>query len=310
MENVVEEFALSVTSGDVFLPATVTIPLSAPIQAGVVPLHPADDPSREQFLFRHLAEILPPHGIAVLRFDRRPGDGDVPLEAQARDALAAVRTLRDHPGVGDMPIGLWGFSQGAWAAPLAASLSPEVAFLVLVASTGVTPAMQMRYGTAEHVRRAGYGPDPLAELAELRVAYEDYLRGHAERASVQALIDVLSDRPWFPLAWVRRHLPSPGIWEDMDFDPTPIFARVHCPVLLFYGENDEWVPVDESIAAWQRAAAAAGNAAVTVVRLPGTTHHPTLHNGQDIASISPLYTEQLLAWVDRVVNGSRRGQSA
>jgi uncharacterized protein len=230
----------------------------------------------------------------VLRFDRRPSERDVPLQVQAQDALVAVRTLRARLDGADVPIGLWGFSQGAWAAPLAASLSPAVAFLVLVASTGVSPARQMRYGTAEQVRRAGFGPQALAELATLRAAYEDYLRGHTERTPVQALVDRLSDQPWFPLAWVPRDLPLPGAWEDMDFDPAAIFTRVRCPVLLFYGEDDEWVPVDESIAAWQRAAAEAGNAEMTIVRLPGTTHHPTLHGGRDLASISPLYTEHLL----------------
>jgi hypothetical protein len=35
----------------------------------------------------------------------------------------------------------------------------------------------------------------------------------------------------------------------MDFDPGVILARVSCPVLAFYGETDEWMPVDDSVAA-------------------------------------------------------------
>ena len=68
-------------------------------------------------------------------------------------------------------------------------------------------------------------------------------------------------------------------------------------MLLFYGEEDEWTPVDESIAAWQRAAATAGNGEVMVVRLPGTSHHPTLRQRQDIEAISPLYSETLVRWL-------------
>ncbi len=97
--------------------------------------------------------------------------------------------------------------------------------------------------------------------------------------------------------YVRRTLPPPGTWEDMDYDPAVIISQVRCPVLLFYGEDDEWVPVDDSVAVWRQTTAAAGNTAVTVVRLPGTSHHPTLHGGRDINSISPLYTERLLDWV-------------
>ncbi|MEO7001151.1 MAG: alpha/beta fold hydrolase [Ktedonobacterales bacterium] len=294
------EIALSLVSEGVSLPATLSLPASAPTRGGLVPLHPADDPSRDQFLFRQLADILPQRGIAVLRFDRRaqPERGDVPLELQANDALAALRILRQQPGVGNAPLGLWGFSQGAWAAPLAASISPEVAFLTLVASTGVSPARQMRYGTAEQLGRAGYGVEAQEELAQLRITWEDYLRGQLERASAQAVVDHAAQQPWFPLAWVPAELPAPGAWEDMDFDPLPIFAGVHCPVLLFYGEDDEWTPVDESIATWRQAVAMGNNEDLTIVRLPGASHHPTLHGGREIDTISPLYTAELLTWLE------------
>lgn len=285
------DIEVAITSGDRLLAAALSIPTPGPIRGGLVPLHPAGDPSREQFLFRHLAATLPRHGVAVLRFNRRPAhhDLDVPLATQARDALAALRTLRAHPDMRDAPIGLWGFSQGAWAAPLAAVDSPETAFLVLVASTGVSPAAQMRYGAAEQLRRAGFGGDALAELAELRAACETYLRGRADRAVTQALVDRLATRPWFPLAYIPRELPPPGVWTDMDFDPEPVFARIQCPVLLFYGEDDEWTPVEASNNAWRRAAARGGNPDVTVVRLPNTSHHPTLGGRRDIEAISGCY---------------------
>lgn len=296
MEKRVDEHQVQITSDDVTLTATLTMP-TGPVRGGLVPLHPASDPSRDQFLFRHLAEILPPRGVAVLRFDRRTyhNDRDVPLALQAQDALIMLHELRQVPGVGDAPLGLWGFSQGAWAAPLAASMATDVvAFLTLIASTGVSPARQMRYGTAEQLRRAGYGDEALTELATLRAAYEDYLRGHAERTRVQALIDHIADQPWFSLTYVPRELPEPGAWDDMDFDPEPIFAGVRCPTLLFYGEDDEWTPADESIQVWRRAAP--GD--VTIKRLSGASHHPTLHGGRDIASISPLYTQTLLDWIE------------
>lgn len=307
------DIALSVTSDDgVILPARLAMPTAHPLRGGIVTLHPASDPSRDQFLFRHLADLLPPLGVAVLSYDRRMHDGDVPLEAQARDALAARRALRSECqriGIAgankDIPIGLWGFSQGAWAAPLAASLSAEVAYLVLVASTGVSPARQMRYGTREQLRRAGFGQEALDELAHLRATYEDYLRGQLARESAQATIDRVAERPWFPLAYVPRDLPPPGSWEDMDFDPTPIFARVHCPALLFYGEDDEWTPVDESIATWRQAAATAGNPNVTIVRLPGTSHHPTLNSGRNVSEISPLYTQTLETWLASAISSTR-----
>jgi pimeloyl-ACP methyl ester carboxylesterase len=277
------------------LAATLTLP-EDPVRGGVVPLHPASDGSRRQFLFDHLADTLVPRGVAVLRFDRRPSSaGDVPLESQADDALQALRELHAQPEIGSAPLGLWAWSQGAWAAAVAAARSQDVAFLVLLAACGVSPAEQMRYGTAEQLRRHGHGDDQaLNELAELRAALEDAVRDRNRFAASQAVIDHYADRQWFPLAYVPRTLDPAADWVDMDFDPAPTLARVRCPVLLFYGEEDAWTPIEPSIAAWERA----GNRNLTVVRLPGTDHTPTLGGTHDREAISPAYTQALANWLD------------
>lgn len=271
---------------------TISLPAGGRARAGLVPLHPSGDPSRDQPLFLHLAGALPPEGIAVLRYDRRPGTRDIPLRQQAKDALAALALLGE--AVGDVPLGLWGFSQGAWAAPMAAADDgARVAFLVLVAAPGVSPAAQMRYGTAEQLRRAGHSPRALIELAGLRAAYEDHQRGVADRAAVQALIDRHAQRAWFPLAWVPRTLPEPGTWADMDLDPTTALRRVRCPTLLVYGADDEWTPVAASLSAWRAAAAEAGNHDVTARVLPGLGHAPVLPDG----SVAPAYDAALREWL-------------
>jgi pimeloyl-ACP methyl ester carboxylesterase len=280
------------------LPATLSLP-EGPARAGVVPLHPAGDGSRRQFLFEHLVDTLVSREIAVLRFDRRPprGDEDIPFSVQADDALAALGLLRTH--VGSVPVGFWAWSQGTWAAALAAARSDEVGFLILLAACGVSPAEQMRYGTAEQLRRNGYGADAVNELGELRDAFETALREPDRLAASQAVIDRYAERPWFPLSYVPRTLELSDEWSDMDFDPAPILAEVQCPVLLFYGEGDEWTPIEPSIDAWQRAATAAGNHDLTVVRLPGTDHAPTLGGVHEQSAISPAYTEALTEWLDR-----------
>jgi pimeloyl-ACP methyl ester carboxylesterase len=90
----------------------------------------------------------------------------------------------------------------------------------------------------------------------------------------------------------------------MDFDPAAILARVRCPVLLFYGEEDEWTPIEPSVAAWKRAALVSGNADVTVARLAGTAHAPTFGGRHDREAISPEYTRILQDWLDeRLASG-------
>ena len=106
---------------------------------------PADQTPIGRASVRRRAAVmpLPPRGVAVLRFDRRAysDDRDVPLALQAKDALGMLHELRQSPGVGNAPLGLWGFSQGAWAAPLAASLTPDAVAFLALSLAFVSPAL-------------------------------------------------------------------------------------------------------------------------------------------------------------------------
>ncbi|MET7832522.1 alpha/beta hydrolase [Micromonospora sediminicola] len=286
---------MEATVGALGLPAVLDLP-AGPVRGGLVVLHGSHADQRSYFLYAHLARLLPPAGVAVLRYDRRPRvDGhDVPLADQAEDAAAALAEVRRH--VGAVPVGIWGFSQGAWAAAVTATRDP-VDFLVLVGCSGVSPAAQMRYGTAEQLRRHGYGPADVAELTRLREVAEGFLRGDVPRSVAQAELDAAVRRPWFPLAFLPDELPgTPGTWADMDFDPAPVLARLTCPVLLCYGQTDAWTPIEASLAVWRREAR---DAELTVARLAGCDHAPTLGGGDDPGSVSPQYEAVLLDWLDR-----------
>jgi pimeloyl-ACP methyl ester carboxylesterase len=238
--------------------------------------------------------------VAVLRFDRRHREqGDVPFHVQADDAVAAVAEVRRR--IGDVPVGLWGWSQGTWPASAVAARRPElISFLVLVATSGVSPAAQMRYGTAQQLLLHGYGSAELAELTRLREALESVVRGHIDRQAAQAIIDRYADRPWFPLVYVPRDLYSyPGTWDDMDYDPEQVIAKVLCPALLFYGEADEWTPVEDSIAVWRRAA---GTSDLTIHRLAGCTHLPTIGGADALEAVSSDYSNAMLAWIQERIN--------
>jgi hypothetical protein len=289
------------------LPATLTMP-AGEVRGAVVVLHGAEAGQRSYFLHEHLARLLAPEGVAGLRYDRRPSPGgdDVPLDTQAADALAALAHLRGIvPGV---PTGLWGFSQGAWVAPLAAVAEPaSVGFLVCVSGCGVSPAEQMRVGCARQLRKHGYSEADVAELTTVRLACERFLRSGEDQMVAQRMLQTAAARPWFEHAYLPRTLPQPGSWPDMDFDPGPALARLTCPVLAFYGETDEWMPIEESVAAWRAATEQGALIDLTVVRLPGADHLPTLGGQPDPAAISSRYSETLAGWVRSVCAASPPG---
>jgi pimeloyl-ACP methyl ester carboxylesterase len=286
-------------SGEGGQPALLTEP-DGRARAGIVTLHPAADPGRDYFLFRHLARLLGPRGFAVLSYDRRPttGDDDVPFDRQADDALAAVTWLSDRIGTG-LPVGLWAFSQGAWAASVAAARSDRIAFLVLIGASGVSPSRQMQFSAAEALHRAGFGDEEVHRAVAARQTIEAFLRDDSTHAEAQSAIDAIAAEPWFDLVYLTRELPAHTAWRDMDFDPVPAMRGVRCPVLLVYGD-DEAVPADESIAAWRDAVPASG-AVLEVVRLPYSGHLPTIGSVPAIDAVDPDYEAAITEWLDRLL---------
>jgi pimeloyl-ACP methyl ester carboxylesterase len=243
--------------------------------------------------------VLPQVGVGVVTFDRR-GEGESTgapsrgnFELQAKDALAVVE------GIGIPVTGLWGFSQGGWVAPLAAMMSHQVAFLVLVASTGVTPAAQMMYATEQQLTRAGYGQDVVDCALAMRRALRAWIHNPSAskgRALKSALAEG-SREPWWPLAFLPEDLPGERgrrEWiEEMDFDPAPVFAGIRVPTLAFYGTDDAWTPVEESVETWRRVR----GSAVDIVVVEGASHELTDRNGV----ISPIYETTMIDWVQSVV---------
>ena len=269
---------------------------------GLVALHGSSSGTARQPMFEHLAATLAAQGVAVLSYDRRAtdDDSDTPLSVQSSDAVLAMRTLHEHL---DAPVGVFGFSQGAWAATQAAG--HELAyFLMVVGCSGVSPAEQMRFHADEILSRHGYGDLERAKVRSLRSLLEQVLRGDGGRELLDQRLSQVRTESWFPLAYLPPRAPAPGAtWPDMDFDPRPAIADVRVPALAFWGEQEDTVPRQESQQVWRDG----GNA--DIVDLPDCGHWPLLGrdrpgSGQwgDDDEPSPDYTRTLSRWVaDRLL---------
>jgi pimeloyl-ACP methyl ester carboxylesterase len=236
--------------------------------------------------------VLPPAGIGVVTFDRR-GEGDSSGDAsrgrfrvQTDDALAVIDAVEVDR------VGLWGFSQGAWIAPLAATLCERVAFLALVASTGVTPAEQMAYATAEQLRHAGYGEGVVARALELRRRFEERVRRGGRDSVLSADLLAALDEPWFGHLFMPPVLlddEGRALWiEEMDFDPRPVLRRIRVPTLCFFGAADSWTPVEASVRAWREERPEA-----EIAVLADAEHDLTLPDG----TLAPEYEHRLVDWL-------------
>jgi uncharacterized protein len=150
-----------------------------------------------------LRSELPEQGIAVLVFDRRgsgASEGDfetADFEDLASDVLAGVEYLQSRPDINRRKIGLHGTSQGAWIAPIAAARKPDIACIVAVSASGVSPADQMNYGVAFHLETAGFDRAAVEEAIRLRNLVNEYFRGHVSREAAAAKLSRFEHELWY-----------------------------------------------------------------------------------------------------------------
>ncbi len=273
---------------------------TGPARLAVVALPGAASSMARQPMFEHLAATLVPHDVAVLSYERR-GTGprsDTELSVQAADAVAAMRAL--HVEL-DVPVGLFGFSQGAWAATEGAS-DPIASFLVVAGCSGVSPAEQMRFHCDEALRRHGYGSDERDEAAALRLQLEQVLRGDGDRDLLREGLGAALAEPWFPLTYLPPQAPGLGdVWADMDFDPRPSLSRVDVPAIAFWGQYEDTVPRETSQQIWRDA-----DIGAQIVDLPGCGHWPLLGSERPGSrewaaddEPSSVYSRTLATWTTR-----------
>ncbi len=279
------------------------------VRGGLVMLHGASDGRARQPLFDQVAQVLAPMGAAVLSYERRPDEhGDTPFGVQAADAVAAMRALWIELRC---PVGVFGFSQGAWAAALAAA--DEVTdYIVVLGCSGVSPAEQMRFFTDELLRRHGFSDRDRSRMYRLRVQLEDYLRTTkptaTRRDELAAALRDAAGEPWFEHAYLPSEPPpEDATWPDMDFDPVQAFHKVHVPVLAMWGTDEECVPRQASRDAWE-----ASGADVTLVDLPACGHWPVAGSGApgyagcEGDELSEEFTASIAKWLDNVSATARR----
>lgn len=145
-----EEVSFPNTPANITLAGTLTVPNDAGRYPAVLLIAGSGQHDRDENVAGHrpflvLADYLTRHGIAVLRVDKRGeghsgGDGATAAttEELAGDTLAGVAYLKTRAEVNPRQIGLIGHSEGGLIAPIVATRSKDVAFIVLLAGPGVT----------------------------------------------------------------------------------------------------------------------------------------------------------------------------
>ena len=195
------------------------------------------------------------------------------FDVLADDVLAAVGVLRARSDIDATQVGLFGWSLGGAIAPLAASRSPDVAFVILMAGYSTSgeefyektrPILERAQGRTEkeieailerqkrmiQAAREDQGWDLIRdELCEqARIDFDNLPEDQKRRFSTfddyfQSTPDVV----------IGSFMCSPVGQSMLDYDPTLSLKQVRCPVLALFGENDVNVPPEEYRPAMVRA---------------------------------------------------------
>jgi pimeloyl-ACP methyl ester carboxylesterase len=226
-------------------------------------------------LGRHFARI----GFACLAWDK-PGVGKSTgdyntqnLRDRAEEALAAIRFLRGRKEIRQDRIGLWGHSQGGMVAPLAASLSDQVAFLIEVSGWQGPAWKQDAVRVEAELRAAGFPEADVERAVAFAKNRMDMIRGTGPYKDLEEAQNAVKMLPWFRSVHECDRVRFDSARRNVGLDTTPWWSKVRCPVLVLYGDRDTSTgPPEPMVALIRRGLEAAGNADVTVRILRDADH--------------------------------------
>jgi uncharacterized protein len=309
----------------VTLAGTIVMPAGTGPFPAVVLVTGSGPQNRDEELMGHkpflvIADYLARHGIASLRCDDRgvaksTGTfGGATTADFADDAEAAVRFLKAQPGIAR--VGIVGHSEGGVIAPMVAARSTDVAFIVLLAGTGLRGDSLMLLQEAA-IARAGGAPEAFLDrmhsansrLFSAIIASHDPAEASTRlNAVIEQIVKELPENERElgrkQMAEARAQLMAPWFMYFIKHDPAADLRRVHVPVLAMNGTLDLQVPSRQNLPAIAGALKQGGNTHVKIVELPGLNHlFQTAKTGlvaeyeQITETFSPTALEIMASWI-------------
>ena len=310
------------------LAGTLTLPEGADPFPVVLLITGSGAQDRDETLLAHkpfwvIADHLTRRGIAVLRVDDRGVGGSTGSFATATtadfatDVEAGLSYLQSRPEIDKSKIGLMGHSEGGMIAPMVAARSEDVAFIVLLAGTGLT-GEEILYMQSELILIAGGGSEEdVQDNRSVQEAMFRVIREQPNRDSsavelhrvMKSVVNAMPEEARQALGDIDAYIHgqiqqvnSPWFRYFIQYNPIPALEGVRCPVLALFGEKDLQVPPEENLAAMEQAFKHSGHADFTLKILPSLNHlfqHAQTGAPSEYGKIEETFSEDALELITR-----------
>ncbi len=243
--------------------------------------------------FLVLSDYLTKQGYAVLRFDDRgtyASEGDFSTSTSldfATDVEAAIDYLKTRDDVDKSKIGLIGHSEGGVIAPLVASERSDVAFIILLAGTGV-PGKTIIVDQIFEINKAnGESEEYNLASTEISKLSFDYLESILDKADKKDLLttymsELIKTHEHFILPqnissdqFIKsqvEQLCSPWMSFFLFYNPQDALTKTTCPTLAINGNKDLQVKSSLNLPAIEKALQKNGNTLFKTKELDGLNH--------------------------------------
>lgn len=306
----VKDVIYSNTDNTMHYGATFTKPFLSPKESAINKKYTAvllitgsGKQDRDENIFDHkpfavIADYLTKRGIAVLRVDDRgmgqtTGDFDTSSsEDFAKDVEAGIKYLQSRKDVNSKHIGLIGHSEGGMIAPMVAARDKDVAFVVMLAGTGVPGATINDYQNVLPMENAGMNEviiqkfialhHALTDAATFFVNTDDYKnevskiyydwKKKQSPETLDALIKGTDEQVVSSLQTKYGSFHSKWWKFFLIHDPAKYLEKLSVPVLALNGEKDIQVDPKINLPAIEAALKKSTSKKYKTVELPGLNH--------------------------------------
>ena len=325
-----EDVTFNNAKAGISLAGTLTLPTKEGKFPVVILITGSGPQNRDEEILGHkpflvIADYLTRNGIGVLRYDDRgvgesTGDFKSATSADfATDVESAIAYLKTRKDINKKKIGLVGHSEGGLIAPMVASRSKDVSYIVLLAGPGIQGDKILLLQQELIARANGESESDIkksiqanAKLFKMVLNSNDNQKLKADlthrinemiNSDTSATIPNGMTQDEFVSKQVDQ-ITSPWMQYFMKFNPTPTLEKVKCPVLAVNGSKDLQVPPKENLTAIKKAIKKGGNKNVTTKEFPNLNHlfqETETGSPSEYATIeqtfSPLVLEEITKWI-------------